>query len=567
MKRLLSSFFLCLAALPILAYVRDPAPPWASGVVQMQLHLGTQPFYSDGTTPNETAAEAAKVWNQYMQRVQLSSVAEPSSDVVEHNRINEVAFRKDIYGDAFDTGTLAVTMTYYTATTRLEADILVNSNYTWESFRGLLSGRYDLRRVLAHEFGHVLGLTHPDQNGQVVTALMNSRISNLVETPQQDDQDGVASMYGSGTSNPAQAPVLAPNTPADLVLDAGLTATFYVSVASGSAPFSFQWYKNGAAIPGATAASYSLSSVRSTDQGSYRVTVSNAAGSVQSREALLTVVGPDPVEPPSTLLGLATRAYVGTGNDVLIPAFILGGSAKKTILIRAVGPTLAASGVSGSLQDPVIELHKVGVEGVVASNDNWSEAPNLSALKDTLMSFYGELLPDGSKDAAMLVTLDPGAYTIVTSGVGGTTGVALVEVYDTNPEISESRLTALAVRCRTESGDKVPIVGIGIVGSRAKQMIIQGIGPTLGAAVPGFAPNPKLRLVGAAGTIAENNDWNNAPAIVEAAARAGASKLDESSKDAALVATLNPGGYSAVIEDETGAAGIALIEAYEIPDN
>lgn len=564
MKPLLYTLLLCLSSLALRAYVRDPGPAWSDGTVRMQLHLGNSSTYSDGSTPDESALEAIKLWNPYIKRVQLSgTIVEPGS-AIKNNGANDVSFRSDIYGEAFSSGTLAVTVTLYTTSARMESDILVNTNYTWDSFRGSLGGRYDIRRVLGHELGHVLGLTHPDTNGQQVTALMNSRISSYVEAPAQDDQDGVASIYGSGGANPPVLPILDTTLPSDRTANAGEKVTLSVKVLTGTTPLSYQWYVDDSRIPNATGPTLEIPTASSAYQGRYKATVTNEAGTVASREASLTVIGTDPAGPPNILQGLATRAFVGTGNDVLIPAFVISGKTQKNILIRALGPSLSSS-LTGYLSDPRIELHKAGAEGVVAANDNWSEAPNIEELTQTMLRFYGSTLPTGSKDSAMLISLEPGAYTIVTSGVGDTSGIALVEVYDADLDSTQARLSALAVRCRTADGDKVPIVGFVTSGDRPKQVLVQGIGPTLGLQVPEHAPNPHIRLIGGSTVIGENFDWGNSQKIRDAAAKATASVLNASSKDAALIATISPGAYSAVIDDETGTSGIALIEVYEVP--
>ena len=131
---------------------------------------------------------------------------------------------------------------------------------------------------------------------------------------------------------------------------------------------------------------------------------------------------------PTKLTNIATRGMVGTGSGVMIAGFRIDGPQTQTLIIRAVGPTLANFGVTGALADPVLELYRSNADGtstLVASNDNWSgeQAKNVSAEK----AFP---LADGSADAMLLVTLPPGNYTVQVSGKNGTTGVALVEVYE-----------------------------------------------------------------------------------------------------------------------------------------
>jgi hypothetical protein len=128
---------------------------------------------------------------------------------------------------------------------------------------------------------------------------------------------------------------------------------------------------------------------------------------------------------PSSLVNLSCRARVGTGGDILIAGFAVAGSEPKRVLIRAAGPSLAALGVTGALADPRLEVIREGTGAIVATNDNWD-----SALAPAASSVGAFALTPGSRDAAIIVTLPPGAYTAQVSGVNNTTGVALVEVYE-----------------------------------------------------------------------------------------------------------------------------------------
>ncbi len=126
---------------------------------------------------------------------------------------------------------------------------------------------------------------------------------------------------------------------------------------------------------------------------------------------------------PSTLLNISTRGFVGTGENVLIAGFIIGGSTHKTVALRALGPSLAAAGVSQPLADPKVNLY--GASGLLASNDNWRDG----ALKELLDL---QLAPTRDIEAGMVITLPPGRYSVVVQG-GATPGVALLEVYDVGP--------------------------------------------------------------------------------------------------------------------------------------
>ena len=129
----------------------------------------------------------------------------------------------------------------------------------------------------------------------------------------------------------------------------------------------------------------------------------------------------------AAVLNASTRAYVGTGEGVLIPGFVIGGTGTLRLLIRAVGPGLAGFGVEGTLADPQFTLF--GGSTALATNDNWSLAANSAEIAATATAVGAFALAVGSKDAVILTTLTPGAYTAVVSGVGNATGTALVELY------------------------------------------------------------------------------------------------------------------------------------------
>jgi hypothetical protein len=158
--------------------------------------------------------------------------------------------------------------------------------------------------------------------------------------------------------------------------------------------------------------------------GVYSAPVGDGGG---SGVTLLEVYDADTTTTGSTLANASTRAFVGTGDSVLIPGFVISGTGTVQLLIRAVGPTLANYGVTGTLADPTITLYQGST--VLATNDNWSTSSNATALAAAAAQVGAFALPSGSKDAALLVTLGAGSYSAVVSGVGNTTGTALVELY------------------------------------------------------------------------------------------------------------------------------------------
>ena len=129
----------------------------------------------------------------------------------------------------------------------------------------------------------------------------------------------------------------------------------------------------------------------------------------------------------ASIVNASTRAFVGTGDSVLIPGFVVSGTGTIRLLVRAVGPTLAGFGVTGTLADPTITLYRGAT--VLATNDNWSSATNAAEIAAIAATVGAFPLPTGSNDAALVVVLPAGSYSAVVSGVGATTGTALVELY------------------------------------------------------------------------------------------------------------------------------------------
>lgn len=128
------------------------------------------------------------------------------------------------------------------------------------------------------------------------------------------------------------------------------------------------------------------------------------------------------------LVNLSTRVQVGTGGNVLIAGFVIGGTTSRTVLVRASGPALAAFGVPGTLPDPALTLTNLASGAVVATNSGWGGDPTIATNAATVGAFsWGAA---ATPDSAILITLPPGAYTAEIAGASGDTGVALVEVYE-----------------------------------------------------------------------------------------------------------------------------------------
>ncbi len=325
--------------------------------------------------------------------------------------------------------------------------------------------------------------------------------------------------------------------------------------AHGAAPLSYQWLRDGTGIAGANASTFTATSA-----GRYSVIV---GGTVVSDVAVLST--------PSRLANLSARARAGTGENLLIAGFVVSGpeGANKTFLLRGVGPALKLLGVQRALEQPSIALwdHR-GSGEPLATNTAWGSdpyPPRLSAFAAAVGAFP---FAADSLDSATVAAVAAGSYSMHLSGFGGTEGVGLAELYELDDQ-TPSQVANLSARGRVGAGEDALIAGFVVTGSEPVTLLIRGVGPTLatqGIAAP--LARPSLRVHRGARVLAANDDWGSAPdrsAIAAAASKVGAFSLGEQSKDAALLLTVDPGVYSAVVSDAGDAGGIALAEIYLVP--
>jgi hypothetical protein len=263
------------------------------------------------------------------------------------------------------------------------------------------------------------------------------------------------------------------------------------------------------------------------------------------------------------LVNLATRGAVKAGGAQLIAGFVTSGG--RRLLVRAIGPALTTFGVPGALADPQLALFPAGESTAVAANNDWTDATAFP-----LAGAFG--LPAGSKDASLVfgVPAAGGGYTANVSGVGGLTGVGLVEVYDVTAgpaTVDSPRLINVATRGEVAAGAPL-IAGFVLGGTQSRRVLLRAAGPALGAL--GVAPalaDPVLALFRGTTPVAENDDWalgRNPAAVAATAVRAGAFAFAEGSLDAALLVTLAPGAYTAVVTGGGEAGGVTLVEVYDV---
>jgi len=257
------------------------------------------------------------------------------------------------------------------------------------------------------------------------------------------------------------------------------------------------------------------------------------------------------------LLNLSTRSLVETGDNVLINGFIISGTDPKTVILRALGPSLSDFGVSGALSDPVLSLYNSSGT-LLATNDDWQ-----TDIGATFIEQNG-LAPGNPAESAHLQTdLAPGAYTVVVTGKDSTQGISLAEVYEIPTPGLNSILTNVSGRGFVDTGDNVLISGfiIGDVGSGT--VIVRALGPSLGSfGVSDPLSDPVLTIYDSNGAlIATNDNWQDDIHSLDVQQNGLAPTND---LESAITLRLPAGAYTAVVSGANGATGNALVEVYQL---
>ncbi|MGI8891660.1 MAG: alpha/beta fold hydrolase [Chthoniobacterales bacterium] len=264
---------------------------------------------------------------------------------------------------------------------------------------------------------------------------------------------------------------------------------------------------------------------------------------------------PQPVTlplPSKVLLNVSTRVNVQSGEGVMIGGFVISGDVAKKVTLRAIGPSLNNQGVTQTLADPVLELYNSSGK-LVAQNDNCS-------------ALSPDRIPEGFKPAdgreSIITTrLPKGSYTAVLRGANGSTGIALFELYDLDP--ANSRIVNISTRGEVGNDSDTMIGGFIIGGSDPTRVIVRAIGPSLAAVkISNPLADPYLELHDSNGSLIYANDnWRSSQ--TQQILDSGIAPTDD--REAAIVATLPPGSYTALVRGgATDANGVALVEVYDL---
>lgn len=335
--------------------------------------------------------------------------------------------------------------------------------------------------------------------------------------------------------------------------------------ATGQGPLTYQWSRDGAAIAGATGSTYQISRAAIDQSGNYTVKVTGPQGNVTSSGADVVIATAEMMN-PGRLINLSIMTQLTSPTDSFTVGAVVGGSGTigtKPLLVRAVGPSLAAFGLDDFVPDPKLELFRGSTPA--GANDNWNGDAAISAAM-TRVGAFG-LASATSHDAAFFASaFAKGDNSVKITSAPGGSGRVIAEIYDATPSSIFTTVTPrlINVSVLKDIGDGLT-AGFVIAGRSSKKVLIRAVGPGLAVFGVEGESDPKLELFSGTRSIAVNNDWNGAGDLAAAFTQVGAFALDPTSKDAAVLATLAPGSYTAQVSGTTGQAGLALIEVYEVP--
>ena len=276
---------------------------------------------------------------------------------------------------------------------------------------------------------------------------------------------------------------------------------------------------------------------------------------------------PSPTAASSTVLGnISTRLRVETGANVLIGGFIVTGTQPKRVILRAIGPSLP---LAGAISDTILELHNSS-GGLIAFNDDWQHTQLGGIItSDQVADIIATGIPPSHDlESAIVATLpaNNSAYTAIVYGYQGATGIGVVEAYDLDRTVN-SKLANISTRGFVSTGDNVMIGGTIIIGSNPARVLFRAIGPSLtSAGVPNALSDTTLELHDGNGAVlAFNDDWRFRSNGTSQQAEIIATGIPPTDNlESAILGSISPGNYTAIVRGFQNATGVALVEAYQL---
>jgi hypothetical protein len=255
---------------------------------------------------------------------------------------------------------------------------------------------------------------------------------------------------------------------------------------------------------------------------------------------------------PVTLANISTRLHVETADNVLIGGLIVTGTQPKKVIVRAIGPSLP---LAGALANPVLELHGPGAFATI-TNDNWRSDQEAEIIATTIP-------PSNDLESAIVATLpaNNSAYTAIVRGVNNGTGIGVVEAYDLDRTV-DSKLANISTRGFVDTGDNVMIGGTIVAGNISANVLFRAIGPSLtNFGVPNALQDPTLELHDGNGALlASNDNWRS-----DQEAEIIATTIPPTNDlESAILRTLSPGAYTAIVRGNNNSTGVAVVEAYQL---
>lgn len=274
-------------------------------------------------------------------------------------------------------------------------------------------------------------------------------------------------------------------------------------------------------------------------------TATDGAGNTSEFSRAVAVTGA-----PGRSLNLSARSHVLTGDNIAFGGLIIAGNAPKRLIIRGLGPSLP-SYVPNRLADPVLKIFDSSSSTAIATNNDWKNNQQAEIIATGLA-------PSNDAEAAIVITLAPGAYTVQLSGNGNTTGIGLLDIYDLTPD-SDSELLNVSARAVTETGDNILIGGVTIGGGGNTAFVVDAKGPSL--PVASALADPTLSLYDGSGNlVTTNDDWQDD--INQGQIPMGIRPTDM--RESALYRVLGPGAYTAIVRGKNNTSGISLIEIWDV---